>query len=110
MRVGTAEEDRAARYLAAAGYTLVTRRYVTRHGELDIVALDEETWVFVEVKSRARAGGLAATALSSQKRQRWADAVNDYRAEHGLDEAPFRLDMVYIDPRGIEHLRDVLRD
>ncbi|HEX2392544.1 MAG TPA: YraN family protein [Solirubrobacterales bacterium] len=50
-RTGHAAEQLVARRLAEAGYTILERNARTRHGELDIVALDGRTLVFVEVKA-----------------------------------------------------------
>lgn len=55
QRTGRAAEDLVAAHLAAAGWELLERNARTRYGELDIVALDGRTLVFVEVKA-GRAG------------------------------------------------------
>jgi putative endonuclease len=55
QRLGRAAEDLVAARLAAAGWEVVERNARTRHGELDIVAIDGRTLVFVEVKA-GRAG------------------------------------------------------
>jgi len=55
QRLGRAAEDLVAARLAAAGWEVVERNARTRHGELDVVALDGRTLVFVEVKA-GRAG------------------------------------------------------
>jgi len=54
-RTGAIAEDYVARRLAAAGWEIVERNARTRHGELDIVAREGRTLVFVEVKG-ARQG------------------------------------------------------
>lgn len=54
-RTGAIAEDLVARRLAAAGWEIVERNARTRHGELDIVARDGRTLVFIEVKG-ARQG------------------------------------------------------
>jgi putative endonuclease len=51
QRIGRAAEDLVATRLAAAGWEIVERNPRTRHGELDIVARDGRTLVFVEVKA-----------------------------------------------------------
>jgi putative endonuclease len=51
QRLGRQAEDLVARRLAAAGWRIVARNARSRHGELDIVALDRRTLVFVEVKA-----------------------------------------------------------
>ena len=57
QRLGRAAEDLVARRLAGAAWEIVERNARTRHGELDLVALDRLTLVFVEVKA-GRAGSL----------------------------------------------------
>jgi putative endonuclease len=51
QRIGRAAEDLVATRLDAAGWEIVERNARTRHGELDIVARDGRTLVFVEVKA-----------------------------------------------------------
>jgi putative endonuclease len=55
QRLGRRAEDLVAERLVAAGWRIVERNARTRHGELDIVALDRRALVFVEVKA-GRAG------------------------------------------------------
>ena len=57
QRLGRAAEDLVAERLAGAAWEIVERNARTRHGELDIVALDGRTLVFVEVKA-GRSGSL----------------------------------------------------
>jgi putative endonuclease len=51
LRTGRIAEDLVARRLAGAGWEILERNARTRHGELDLVALDGRTLVFVEVKA-----------------------------------------------------------
>ena len=50
--LGRSGEDRAARHLAGLGYRVLERNYRTPQGEIDLIALDGDTVVFVEVKTR----------------------------------------------------------
>jgi putative endonuclease len=50
LRTGRIAEDLVARRLADSGWEILERNARTRHGELDLVALDRRTLVFVEVK------------------------------------------------------------
>ncbi len=54
QRIGRAAEDLVAAHLAEVGWEIVERNARTRYGELDIVALDGSTLVFVEVKAARR--------------------------------------------------------
>ena len=55
LRTGRLAEARAAEHLRALGYEILARNARTKYGELDLVARDGRTLVFVEVKA-ARAG------------------------------------------------------
>jgi putative endonuclease len=55
--LGRRGEALAAEHLERRGCTILTRNYRTRWGELDIVALDGQTLVFCEVKTRQSRGG-----------------------------------------------------
>ena len=96
--LGKSGEDLAVRELERRGYAILARRYRRRRGELDIVARDGQTVVFVEVKTRdgCEFGG-GADAVTGLKRRRMADVAMDYLARHGFTEQPCRFDVVAID-------------
>jgi putative endonuclease len=50
---GAQAEETAARFLAARGLVVIARNYRTRQGEVDLVARDGDTLVFVEVRARS---------------------------------------------------------
>ncbi len=95
---GKSGEDLACRELERRGYAIVARRYRTRAGELDIVARDGATLVFVEVKARAGRGfGAAAEAVTAGKRRRIVQLAREYVMRHHLESHPCRFDVVSID-------------
>jgi putative endonuclease len=95
--LGKTGEDLACRELEKRGYAIVARRYRRRGGELDIIARDGATLVFVEVKARdGRAFGEAAEAVTAWKRRRIAQLALDYMMRHHLSGAPCRFDVVSI--------------
>ncbi len=95
--LGKTGEDLACRELERRGYAIVTRRYRRRDGELDIIAQDGPTLVFVEVKAReGHAFGDAAEAVTALKRRRMARLALDYVARHRLSNCPCRFDVVSI--------------
>ena len=98
QRLGKAGEDLAAETLTSRGYAILERRYRTRHGEIDIVAEDRGTIVFVEVRARATGefGGAAETITREKQRRVVAMAV-DYLARRRLTNRPCRFDVVAID-------------
>jgi putative endonuclease len=98
QNLGKSGEDLAVRELEARGYAILARRYRTKHGEIDIVARDGGTIVFVEVKARVNAEfGTAAEAVTPRKQRRLAAMAIDYIARHHIVDTPCRFDVVAID-------------
>jgi putative endonuclease len=95
--LGKRGEDLACRELERRGYAIVARRFRVRSGELDIVARDGATLVFVEVKARAgRRFGDAAEAVTPLKQLRLARLAGEYLVRHRLPECACRFDVVSI--------------
>ncbi len=99
---GREAEDRAADYLLEKGYTVVTRRYHTRHGEIDLIALDGETLVFIEVKQRDAAGYVPEEGIGENKVGHLANAAGEYIRKTNSKRG-FRYDVIAIDANGIRH-------
>ena len=98
QNLGKSGENRAVEELERRGYAILARRYRTRHGEIDVVARDGETTVFVEVKARTTGEfGLAAEAVTPWKQRRLVSMATDYLARHRLTGRPCRFDVVAID-------------
>jgi putative endonuclease len=98
---GKTGEDLAVAELERRGYAIVARRYRTRHGEIDIVAREGETTVFVEVKARTTVEfGTAAEAVTRRKQRQLASMATDYLARNQLTYAPCRFDVVAVDGTG----------
>jgi putative endonuclease len=77
---------------------VLARNYRCRSGEIDIVAEDGGTVVFVEVKERrGDSHGSAVEAVTPEKRRRIVRAARVYAARHGLSESPLRFDVLAID-------------
>ncbi len=97
QEMGKTGEDLACRELERRGYAIVARRYRRRGGELDIIARDGPTLVFVEVKARdGRAFGEAGEAVTWFKRRRITRLALDYMMRHHLSDCPCRFDVVAI--------------
>jgi putative endonuclease len=96
--LGISGENAACDELRRRGYAILERRYRTRFGEIDIVAREGKTIVFVEVKARLTGDfGGAAAAVTRRKQRRIADMAVDYLARHRLHGYPCRFDVVAID-------------
>lgn len=95
--IGGAAEETAARFLAEQGLAIIARNYRTRFGEIDLVARDGATLVFVEVRLRSspRFGG-GAGSIDQRKRARIVSAARLYLS-HLKREPPCRFDVITLD-------------
>jgi putative endonuclease len=85
----------------------VERNYRSRLGELDIIALDGDTVVFVEVKRRRQAE-CGLEAVDAGKRRRIARLALEYLCRHGALDSDVRFDVVAVEDRGLAcvHVKD----
>jgi putative endonuclease len=95
--LGLEGEACAVEALEARRYAILDRRVRTRFGEIDIVARDGSTLVFVEVKTRGGvAFGLPEDAITWRKRQRLERLAEAYLAAKGLRGMACRFDVVSV--------------
>lgn len=101
----------AAEYLRQRGYGIIAANWRCRLGELDLVAHDGVTLVFVEVRTRRSAVvGLAEESVTPAKRRRLIALamtyLQDLEAEARPWPGPWRIDVVAIriDHRGRSHI------
>jgi len=108
--LGARAESLAAEFLVARGLAIVARNFRTRLGEIDVIARERETLVFVEVRKRqSDAYGGAAASITAAKRARLIATAQMYLATLRR-EPPCRFDAVLIDgatPPQIEWQRDI---
>ena len=108
---GARAEALAAAFLESRGLVIVARNVRSRYGEIDLIAREHDTLVFVEVRLRTsqRFGG-ASASIGAAKRARLAAAAERYLAT--LDRTPAcRIDAILLDrldAARIEWLRDVV--
>jgi putative endonuclease len=109
---GKRGEDLAHRYLQALGYIVVARNYRNSGGsaEVDLIARDGETVVFVEVKTRATDRfGSPAEAVDAGKRRKIVRGAADYIHRTGGDWKRARFDIIsvlFAENERLQHIRD----
>ena len=107
---GQRGEDRAARAIERRGYRIVERNYRCRLGEIDIVARDGETLVFVEVRSRSDGRhGSGLEAVSPRKQRQVARVAQHYLVARKPRFDTFRFDVVGITGDDVTVVRDAFR-
>jgi putative endonuclease len=107
LKYGAHGEDKATEHLQSAGYEILARNYRHDRAEIDIVARDGETVVFVEVKARrSKEFGRPEEAVGDAKRGQIRKAAQGFLLEHNLEDAPCRFDVLAIFNGDINHIRD----
>ena len=106
--IGREGEDVAASYLMQKGYRIVARNWRYGPKEIDIVARDGETMVFVEVKTRSTlAFELPQEAVTKKKMKNLVEAADAYMLQYNI-ELEGRFDIVGVlngnPPKVIEHI------
>src|SRR5262245_39329198 len=118
QRLGRLGEDLAAGHLARRGWTILGRNGHTAAGEIDLLASDGETLVFLEVRTRSsRDFGTPEESITPAKRNRLERCALTYLAAHVEPNEPdrdWRIDLIAIElSRGritrLEHYEHVLQ-
>ncbi len=108
--LGDRGEREAARWLRRQGFRILVRGYRTRRGEIDLIARDGDTVVFIEVKTRRE--GEPAEAVTPEKQRRLTLAALQFLKQHRLLDERSRFDVVALvwpdaqRPPTIEHIRN----
>jgi putative endonuclease len=111
QKLGRLGEELAAGYLEKQGFSLVQRNWRCSLGEVDIVAREGETIVFVEV--RARRGdrfGSPEESLTPSKQTRLIDLAQTYLQENQQSDVGWRIDVIAIrlgQHGDVEHLNHI---
>lgn len=109
--LGSKGEDLAVKFLKKKGYRIISRNYKNYIGEIDIIAQDGETVVFIEVKTRSSDFfGYPFESVHRRKRQKLKNLALLYLKKVG-EELPVRFDVLSIlslenGKKEIEHIKD----
>jgi len=108
--LGERGEAEAEKYLRSLGYRIVGRRERVLRGDIDLVALDGRTVVFVEVRSRTDTlHGHPAETVGPRKQRRIAELATAYIRRHRLEDCQVRIDVVTVTfgtPPIVEHFQN----
>jgi putative endonuclease len=105
--LGAAGEERAARFLEGLGYEILRRSFRAKTGEIDLVAKDGETLVFVEVKARTGSGfGGPVAAVTASKRMKIARTAARWLQSLRGPLPAVRFDVLAFEGETVAHLKD----
>jgi putative endonuclease len=101
---GDRGEEKACRFLEAAGYTVVAEKWRTRYGEIDVIAEKNDTLIFAEVKTLP--SGCFDTlnrVLDTKKQKRIVETAKCFLADHRQYTRYYvRFDVLIVDMPGID--------
>lgn len=104
--LGRSGEEIACRYLIGKSYEIIARGFRMFRGEIDIIARDGETLVFVEVKARAdESHGRPEESVTPGKQRQIRKIAQGYLLEHPSPDVGCRFDVIAILIRGPEDYR-----
>jgi putative endonuclease len=108
---GKEGEDIAARYLSEQGYCILVRNYRTKVGEIDIIAREGDTLVFVEVKARSGIRfGLPQEAVDQRKQTRLSRVALAYLRDQKGSPCDCRFDVVAVVGRAEKFKVELIRN
>lgn len=105
--IGLKGEDICCEYLESIGFRILERNFLTRHGEIDIIAEDERYIVFAEVKLRTIGDapskfGRPALAVTKTKMKNIIYSAKIYLSAHPIDRSP-RFDVIEVYTERLEN-------
>lgn len=114
LQTGALGEKLAVDYLKKQHYRIIERNFKKGYGEIDIVAVDDKTLVFVEVKTRTSGKfGVPLEAINKWKLNTLTRTVQYYKATHLNMPEALRIDAIAVDLtlentlKKIEHVKNI---
>ncbi len=105
--LGKRGEIAATKYLISLGYKILEKNYKTYIGEIDIIAKDEDTLVFIEVKTRTSDDyGVPSEAVTIKKQEKYYKVAWEYLIKTKNCDSPCRFDVVEIEDGKINLIKD----
>ena len=105
--LGAEGEARARAYLLGKGAKILEMNYRRPTGEIDIIARQGRTLMFVEVKRRSSLRfGRPSEAVNRQKQAHILRTAQLYLQEKRLEDAPVRFDIIEVLPDEIRHIEN----
>ena len=97
LELGRYGEDLAYKKIKRLGYKQIIRNYRCPLGEVDLIATEGDTLVFIEIKTRrGRSVGYAKEAVNAKKRRQISKVALSYMKSEGCSESKARFDVIAI--------------
>ena len=101
IELGATGEQIAVNHLKRLGYRIIEQNFRVRAGEIDIIAEQDGTLVFVEVKTRTDIRfGIPFESITASKKQHLSRVALEYMSRHDCHERPARFDVIGVQING----------
>ncbi len=109
--LGKKGEELAIRFLKKNGYRIIKKNYVCKLGEMDIIAKDKDTLVFVEVKTRSSdLFGPPQMAVNLSKQTKLSKIALNFLKENKIEDVNARFDVVAIEINRDKNKIELIKD
>ncbi len=111
IELGARGEALAVKYLKRTGYRIIEQNFRVRTGEIDIIAEQDGTLVFIEVKTRTDTRfGLPFESITASKKIHLSKVALEYMSKHDCHDRPARFDVIGVqldrnEPKGASDAR-----
>ncbi|MDR3019424.1 MAG: YraN family protein [Treponema sp.] len=111
-KLGKSGEEQAAAALESAGMNIIVKNFRSKHGEIDIVALDGETIVFAEVKTWAVYGMEDLRySIDSRKKKKIIKTAKFFLSENlQYNKMSIRFDAIFVSNNSVTHLESAFME
>lgn len=111
---GAEAEALAAAYLKRKGYQILVRNYRCRYGEIDLIAINQGTLVFIEVRAKSSSRyGTPQESVGYKKQQKLREVARYFLANEWRRGSPCRFDVVAVqidresgEMKALEHIEN----
>ncbi len=105
--VGSQKENLAISYLKNKGYKIIKQNFYTKFGEIDVIAKDGNTLVFIEVRSRSYDNlGLPEESINKAKQKKIIKTAKIFLNSFNIDYNEIRFDVIAILNENINHIEN----
>lgn len=95
--LGKEGEDIAVKYLKSNGYKIIERNFYARQGEIDIIAKQNNEWIFIEVKTRTSDNfGKPVEAVNKIKKEHLIKTIKYYVYHNKIEKKDIRIDVIEV--------------